>query len=396
MQIIFCFYLIFGILSHLYTEELNKETQKICLNMIVKNESKVIQRALATVKPIIDYWIIIDTGSTDGTQQIIQEFMKDIPGELHEKPWKNFEYNRNQALELARDKSEYILLIDADEILEFETDFKMPYLNLDSYTSIILDAGTQYDRHLLINNKLNWQWHGVLHEYLDSSQAKTVGRLQGIKKISNREGARSADPKKYQKDAQILENALKEDPNNSRYIFYLAQSYKDAGDYAPALKNFEKRIKMGGWDQEIFYSMLQIARLQEILNFSSEIFIKSYYDAYHYRPKRVEPLYYLAKYYRRKNDFASAYLITSIGISVPFPNDILFLEKWIYDYDMQLEHSIDAYWIGKYEECQQISNQLLTKENISQNIKDIVESNLNFANAKIAEKYSDWLQNIKK
>ena len=62
----------------------------LCLNMIVKNESHVIKRCLDSVKPIIDYWVIFDTGSTDGTQRIIQEVLKDIPGQLHERPWVNF------------------------------------------------------------------------------------------------------------------------------------------------------------------------------------------------------------------------------------------------------------------------------------------------------------------
>src|SRR5574340_542399 len=92
----------------------------ICLNMIVKNESKVIERCLASVKPIIDTWVIVDTGSTDGTQAIVREFLKDIPGELHERPWVNFGHNRNEALELARGKADYLLLIDADDKLAYE------------------------------------------------------------------------------------------------------------------------------------------------------------------------------------------------------------------------------------------------------------------------------------
>ena len=55
---------------------------KICLNMIVKNEAHVIRRGLDTVKPFIHHWVIVDTGSTDGTQEIIREHLKDIPGEL--------------------------------------------------------------------------------------------------------------------------------------------------------------------------------------------------------------------------------------------------------------------------------------------------------------------------
>ena len=53
--------------------------------MIVKNESKVIERCLGSVKDFINYWVIVDTGSTDGTQQIIKNFMKDaVLNELYD------------------------------------------------------------------------------------------------------------------------------------------------------------------------------------------------------------------------------------------------------------------------------------------------------------------------
>src|SRR5215475_3170087 len=88
---------------------------RICLNMIVKNERHVIQRALASVKPFIDYWVIVDTGSFDETKELIRDSLKDIPGELHERPWKNFGHNRSEALSLARGKADYILFLDADD-----------------------------------------------------------------------------------------------------------------------------------------------------------------------------------------------------------------------------------------------------------------------------------------
>ena len=105
----------------------------ICLNMIVKNENKVIKRCLASVKPVIDYWIIIDTGSTDGTQETIREFMKDIPGELYEYPWVDFAHNRNQALALSKDKGDYLLFIDADEQLIFDESFSLSSLDKDLF-----------------------------------------------------------------------------------------------------------------------------------------------------------------------------------------------------------------------------------------------------------------------
>lgn len=76
--------------------------------MIVKDEKNVIKRCLASVRDLIDYWVIVDTGSMDGTQEIIRDFLREIPGELHERPWVNFEHNRNGALELARHRADYL------------------------------------------------------------------------------------------------------------------------------------------------------------------------------------------------------------------------------------------------------------------------------------------------
>src|SRR5580692_7710276 len=119
------------IVSHVCIEAKESKRPTVCLNMIVKNESKVICRCLESVKPLIDYWVIVDTGSKDGTQEIIKKFMKDIPGELHECPWVNFAHNRNEALSLAKKKADYLLFIDADDKLEIASDFKRPKLDKD-------------------------------------------------------------------------------------------------------------------------------------------------------------------------------------------------------------------------------------------------------------------------
>ena len=135
-----------------------EEKKTICLNMIVKDETRVITRCLESVKPIIDYWVIVDTGSTDGTQDLIKEVMKDIPGELIERPWKNFEHNRNEALECAKNKGDYFLIMDADDRLEFEPTFVLPKLDRDSYRLWIKFGGTSYQRHQLISSKKPWKW----------------------------------------------------------------------------------------------------------------------------------------------------------------------------------------------------------------------------------------------
>src|SRR5262249_53926625 len=155
--------------------------QIVCLNMIVKNEATVIARCLASVRPIIDYWVIVDTGSTDGTQDAIRTSMADLPGELHERPWRDFAHNRTEALELAQPHGEYALIIDADDVLEFEPNFEMPALQADSYMLRIADTAISYSRPQIVRAALPWRWRGVVHEFLTCDDAGNSALLEGLR-----------------------------------------------------------------------------------------------------------------------------------------------------------------------------------------------------------------------
>src|SRR5207244_3721777 len=96
----------------------------ICLVMIVRNEAGVIRRCLESVKPVINHWVICDTGSTDNTPDIIRETLAGIPGTLHRERWIDFGNNRTQALKLAKGKADYHLLLDADMTLNMAGEFR--------------------------------------------------------------------------------------------------------------------------------------------------------------------------------------------------------------------------------------------------------------------------------
>ncbi len=147
--------------------------QTVCLNMIVKDEASVIERCLASVKPFVTHWVIVDTGSTDGTQDIIRRFMADVPGTLHERPWRNFGHNRNEALELARGEADYLLMMDADNSFHAPAGWHWPALGAPGYYVQMDLSGTRYQQCLLISTALPWRWEGVLHEYLTAGAAKS-------------------------------------------------------------------------------------------------------------------------------------------------------------------------------------------------------------------------------
>lgn len=381
-----CIYFLCIFYCSLTAEDQVKQT--ICLNMIVKDESKVITRCLSSVKPLIDYWVIVDTGSTDGTQDIIKEFMKDIPGELHERPWINFGHNRNEALQLAKNKADYIFFIDADEVLNIAKDFSKPKFNKDLYYIVSEYAGTNYCRVQLVKNALDWQWEGVLHETLSCPDIKMREVLKGVTNIVNTDGARSADPQKYHKDAMVLEAALKEEPNNSRYMFYLAQSYRDAKEYEKALEAYKKRIAMGGWNQEVFHSKLQVAHLHRILKAPPDMVIASYEEAHHYRPSRVEPLYYLSEYYRSLGNPEKSYETARKGKRLPISKDLLFVEKWIYDYGLPVELIVSSYWTNQFQECLKWCQGLLAK-NSPEHIHHIAAEYLGYAKGQLISSYQE-------
>lgn len=363
--------------------------EKICLNMIVKNESAVIKRCLDSVKPLIDYWVIVDTGSTDGTQEIIKEHLKDLPGELFERSWKNFGHNRTEALELAKAKGDFILIIDADDWLEFDQDFVMPELRYDVYN---MWRGTKEFSYLiphLIRAGLPWKWVGVLHEYLDCGQNFTSATLEKMRYVSGCDGASSKDTEKFKKYITMLEEGLKQEPNNERYVFYMGEACRDAGEKMKAIEWYQKRIAMGGWDEEVFWSKLQAALLFKDLNFTKDFVIWQFYLCHAFRPHRSEPVYYLSEIFNQDKNHVMAYELIKGKKNAPKKdNDALFNMSWIDEYGLDLQLSIAAYYLGLYQESLELCNQLLGNKKLPENWHRQVEENRSFALEKIMESQS--------
>jgi glycosyltransferase involved in cell wall biosynthesis len=362
------------------------EKKTVCLNMIVKNETAVITRCLESVKPIIDYWVIVDTGSSDGTQELIKTYMKDIPGELHERPWKNFEHNRNEALELARGKADYLLIMDADDMLEFDPGFTMPPLSAGAYRVSIKYGGMSYTRLQLIATHLPWKWKGVIHEVLTCDAAHQVDSIDQMRYVVRGGGARSQDPQKFLKDAMVLEEALKNDPTSTRYTFYLAQSYRDAGEKEKSLSWYEKRVAMGGWEEEVFWSLLQIAQLQQSLKKPIETVIETYYRAHRLRPHRSEPIYHLAEIFNQqgRNDLAYEIIKSKKFIKAPTQKDVLFVQDWIDDYGLLFQLSICSYYVGEYQESLDACDQLLQSKTLPEGWRRQVQVNRVFPQEKLS------------
>ena len=358
---------------------------RICLNMIVRNETAVIERCLASVRDHIDAWVIVDTGSTDDTKEKIREALKGIPGALHEREWRNFGSNRSEAVALAYESAcDYFLFIDADDVLLTPPDFRWPALTHHAYEMWLNYGAYRYVRQTLVSAKLRWRWVGVLHEYPEATPAAaTIGQLEQPQVRASTEGARSSDPHKYERDAELLKQGLAAEPGNLRYLFYLAQSYRDAGKLDDALAAYERRAAAGGWEEEAWRSLLEAARLKERLGRPFADVHIAYLDVFERRPTRAESLTDLARVLRLRNAFAQAYVYAKHAASLPQPDDRLFVEADCYAWRALDELAITAYWTDRFAECKAICEDLLARKVVPETEVARVIANRDFAIAKL-------------
>jgi FkbM family methyltransferase len=358
----------------------------VCLTMIVKDETAVIERCLRSVRPFIDCWSIVDTGSTDGTQRLIATTLASLPGELHERPWKDFGHNRTEALTLARAFADYSLVIDADETFDVPEGFAFPELTADGYYTRHRGSNSvvTFDLLQLLKADARWRYEGVLHEVAVCDGPHRTALLTGPVCMGHFDGARNqVDSKqKYARDAALLERALEQEPDNARYRYYLARSYRDAEMPEQALENFAKRADMGGWDEEVWHSLHLMGVVSADLN-KYHAAVASQLRAHQLRPQRAEALCALAQLHRTREEHHLSYLFARQAARIPRPDDRLFVDDSVYRWRALDELSIAAYWVGEYEESQKATRELLQRDAFPAGERPRIEKNLRFAEQKL-------------
>jgi glycosyltransferase involved in cell wall biosynthesis len=362
--------------------------------MIVKDETPVLERLFRSVRNVIDYFVIVDTGSRDGTPEFIERLAREfgLPGEVHFRDWVDFGHNRQEALELAvaAGQGDWLLLIDADE--------ELTYSNPEFF--LRLEPGITYrlakhlnNLHYSLDNLIDirenrWAWRSPVHEYLE--------HLEGPGRKENREdvwivchsgqGARSrgiTPREKFLRDAALLEAALHQEPDNPRNHFYLAQSYRDGGEPAKAYKHYDRRVELGGWPEEVYVAQCEKAKLAIQLLHPYPNIVTQHLKAWSLRPTRAEALWQLAAYCREQQRYAEGYLFAKVGKDIPLSDDILFVQRDVHEWRLLDEFAICAYWIGQYEESVEAGQRLLAEAAFPPGEASRLKTNLDFALAKL-------------
>jgi glycosyltransferase involved in cell wall biosynthesis len=353
-------------IKNLYTD--SNKCPTICFTTMCKNEEGCIKNLLESVYKYIDTWVVCDTGSTDRTCDIVTEFFKEkgIPGELFIHEWIGFDVNKTKMFEACYNKADYILHLDADDLLMGNFEFTEKDAGCISYFVTNKRGSSTYKCQGIYSGRHHWKLYSVAHtiiKCLDNIQKLPCGDLtnKDFYVISGDTGARSQDPDKYLKDALNLRkqffDTLVKDPDgiNRRSIFYTAQSYFDQGFTEYASQWYSLYTQMNNtWIEEVFESYLRIGQCLIKLNYPSDDIIKMFEKAIDIEPDRAEPYYMLGKYYNDIKMFEKAYnklkLAKTISLKNVMSKYILFINKYCYGNYVNDQLSVACFWSNRPEE----------------------------------------------
>lgn len=320
----------------------------LCLAMIVRDEQDWLGPCLDSALALgIDYWVIADTGSTDATKEVVREKLAGVPGELIDLPWEGYGPCRSEVLRRARGKADLILMLDAD--MTVRGSLPDPE-SADAWLVTIDDPPLSYVLPLLVRGDGPWYYKGVVHAYLHRDDRTWREASSALVVEDRRPGGWR--PGKLEEDARLLEGVLERDPTDARSSFYLAQTYEDLGRTGDALREYGRRILLGGYAEERFVAMLRRARL--LCEREPEAAIGACLAAWQARPTRAEPLYVAARQARRSGWNEVALMFARQAAQIERPDDRLFVEDSVYAYGIPMELGLAELRVGDQDRGREV------------------------------------------
>lgn len=336
------------------------------LVMICKDEVHRIARCLESLRPHLAHWTILDTGSHDGTQDVIRETMAGIPGALHEEPFVNFGVNRSRAFALARGTCDWLVAADADMTWEIESGWE-PDPAFDAHMVRMGTGVPEWWLPLVMRGDLPWVSIGSVHEYsaIEGPPYRSA-KTDAVRIVSGH--IADASPEKLRWHERLLREELEREPDQPRATFYLAQTLRDLGEPA-AIDLYRRRAAMDN-SEEAFCAAYAAASLEPEWPAKQAALMA----AWEMRPARLEPLYDLVHGLNERGQHHAAYRLSETPAEVP--SDVLFVYPSVWDWGMPFERSIAAWWVGRRDEVAALSEALLTNPRLPAHIRQAVQRNL--------------------
>ncbi|MCB0281078.1 MAG: glycosyltransferase [Calditrichae bacterium] len=232
------------------------EKKLISLCLVVKNAQDCLSACLSSVKKHVDEIIIVDIGSTDDTLKIAAEH----GAQVFNYHWNNdFSRARNFAAQQASAK--WILNLDAQHVLVVDNgfDLRRTLINSENYGYIIPEEITtgnknnsRLERVLLFRNYAEFKFNGVIYEQVDESILSYTDKNWVVEPIAVLHDcaliktAIDDFSESEQVNAEILEKAITNDPDNYYHYFMLLlllQNLKKTEEFKDILLRAVYRIE---------------------------------------------------------------------------------------------------------------------------------------------------------
>jgi len=383
-----------------------KKQYRLSISQIVKNEAHVIERMLNSIKSIIDCAVFVDTGSTDGTQDVIKKWgeTNNIPCFVFDRPFDNFENSRNYAMQMVKDKADYAFWLDADETMEIDPKvFDKHKLDKDLYMFNTYIGAMKYTRNECWNTNKAFRWYGPVHEFIVcDEQGISSGLMDGIiVKVQMDGGSWKGNiPDKYKKHSAILEDYIDNKDRNARWVFYTAQSYHDSASIPDnraenderlrrSLKYYKERIsRTDGYEEERFYSQFRVGTIMKVLEEPWYKIHQEFLKAYAMDPLRAEPIKAIIDYYLSAGEWHNAYIYTKFARTTfhgnnPYPTRLLFVDESLYVWRFLEVHAAACFYTGRKDEGTASYKELMdqinkTPQYFTQEDVMKIQSNANF------------------
>ena len=240
---------------------------KVCLNMIVKNEADSIESTLMSVSEHISSWIICDTGSTDGTQQVVKNYFKKIrmAGHLAQHTWKDFSYNRNKCLREGEKKltCDYWVVLDADQpLIALGAKLYNSRLTKDMYLLEERAKDTVFRNPRVLKASIPWEYESPVHERI--VPPKSLGRSPTVGHVSKKIYTlhESREHRDSAKDIKLMLEYLEKRPDDTRIMLHVAKAYFGImNNLTEGLRYFYKVVESNPDPETLFYCKYQMANI---------------------------------------------------------------------------------------------------------------------------------------
>lgn len=328
----------------------------ICLALLVAQGTRAVERALESVRPVIDCFVVLDVSGGDVSGQV-QRVLGDLPGEFLRPPGPDDTMGRSALVAAAQGAADWLLVLDDDMALVLDDGGLQALDHLDADAArVVLEDGPYRDRvPCLLRGIPDWSYGGSAHERLVCRQVFTAADLDGVRIV--RHGTAGERRARLSRDLRRLNGDLAREPASARTLFYLAQTLRELGAHEEAAGYYRRRLRFGGVLEELFHCHYQLGLLLEAV--SPEESADELLAAFDSLPERAEPLYHLARQNRLRGRHQVARGFARQACALALPDDGSRVEPWIYQCGARFELADAAWRTGDERLAAKIASELL-------------------------------------